>query len=292
MKKCIRLGWLILFILCLQTVIGIVIIKPFILAWGATEQETTMPMPGDDLAPFISSTRSVTINAPGSQVWSWLIQLGADRGGFYSYWFIEKPMGYEYRPRNRVEPEFREMKVGRIVPASLAPSKSVFQYSWPVVAVEPGRYFVLKGWGCFLLNEITPDQTRLTVRTHGRPLPGWKENLSYFFMMPMHYLMERRMLTGIKARAEAGPGEPFACTADLAWFASIVLAPVIILGMAIVRQSLKTDLIIIVYSLLWLLILMVLEPVPVYGLFFLLVMIVHLIWSLRTGSVDSGLAQK
>jgi hypothetical protein len=55
---------------------------------------------------------------------------------------------------------------------------------------------------------IDPEHTRLIVRTHGRPLSSWTDNLEYFFIMPLHYLMERRMLMGIKARAEAGPGLP------------------------------------------------------------------------------------
>lgn len=282
MNKCIRLGWLILSVLCLQILLGIMVIKPFILAWSATRQETTMPMPGDNSVPFISSTRSITINAPRSQVWSWLIQLGADRGGFYSYWFIESSLGYEYRSQNRVEPEFKDMKVGRIVQASLAPSNSVIKYSWPVVAVDPGRYFVLKGWGCFLLNEMSPEQTRLIVRTHGRPLPGWKENLDYFFMMPMHYIMERRMLMGIKARAEAGPGAPFSCTADIFWFAGVVLAPIVIIGLAIVRRNLKTELITIGYSMLWLFVLLILDPLPIYSMVFLLIVMVHMGWLLKT----------
>ena len=127
----------VLCIICIQLIIGITVIKPLIFTWGSTDQEVTMPMPGDHLAPFISSTRSITINAPISQVWDWLIQLGADRGGFYSYWFIEKPLGYKYRVQDRIEPEFKEMKVGRIIKASLDQSKSVIDYGFPVVEVDP-----------------------------------------------------------------------------------------------------------------------------------------------------------
>ena len=193
--------------------------------------------PGDHLAPFISSTRSITINAPISDVWDWIIQLGADRGGFYSYWFIEKPLGYKYRETNRIEAEFKGMEVGRIIKASLDPSMSFIEYNFPVVAVDPGKSFVLKNWGCFLLNKINSTQTRLIVRTHGQVLTSWKDYLEYFFMMPLHYLMERRMLAGIKSRSEVGPGEPFSATNDILWFIGIILSYILTTSIRIIHSS-------------------------------------------------------
>jgi len=241
-----------------------------------------MPMPGDRLAPFISSTRSITINAPISQVWEWAIQLGADRGGFYSYWFIEKPLGYKYRVRNRIEPEFKDMKVGRIIKASLNPSKSVMKYSFPVIEVDPGRSFVLKGWGCFLLNQINPQQTRLIVRTHGQPLLTWSNHLEYFFMMPLHYIMERRMLIGIKSRAEAGPGMPFSAIADIMWFLGICLSLIDIIVLLIVSSQLRVRLFAMVYSIVWLWVLFIFDPVPTYSLLLFIILTIHLAWLIKT----------
>src|SRR3989339_568347 len=100
MHKTLRFVLIILSIICLQVIIGITVIRPLIFTWGATDREVAMPMPGDHMAPFISSTRCININASISEVWGWLIQLGADRGGFYSYWFIEKPLGYKYRSQH------------------------------------------------------------------------------------------------------------------------------------------------------------------------------------------------
>ena len=284
MNKTIRFVLIIPCIVCLQLIIGITVIKPLIFTWGSTDQEVTMSMPGDHLAPFISSTRAITINAPVSEVWDWLIQLGADRGGFYSYWFIEKPMGYKYRVQNRIEPEFKEMKVGRIIRASLDESKSVIEYSFPVVAVDPGRSFVLKGWGCFLLNEIDPGQTRLIVRTHGRPLLSGRDHLEYFFMMPLHYLMERQMLMGIKARAEAGPGMPFSSTAEIMWFIGICLSPISIFGLLILDRGLKVGLLTIFYSILWLWMLFILDPIPTYSVILFLVLMINFGWLFKTRS--------
>jgi hypothetical protein len=282
MNKTIRFVLIILCIICLQLIVGIMVIKPLIFTWGSTDQEVTMLMPGDHLTPFISSTRSITINAPISEVWDWLIQLGADRGGFYSYWFIEKPLGYKYRLQNRIEPQFKDMKVGRIIRASLDQSKSVIKYSWPVVAVDPGKSFVLKGWGCFLLNKINPKQTRLIVRTHGRQLSSWVDHLEYFFMMPMHYLMERRMLIGIKARAEAGPGMPLSSTADILWFIGICLSMISIIGLLIITRRLKVELLTILYSILWLWILFILDPIPTYSMILCLASMINFVWLFKS----------
>ena len=284
MNKAIRFVLAVLCIICIQLIIGITVIKPLIFTWGSTDQEVTMPMPGDHLAPFISSTRSITINAPISQVWDWLIQLGADRGGFYSYWFIEKPLGYKYRVQDRIEPEFKEMKVGRIIKASLDQSKSVIDYGFPVVEVDPGRSFVLKGWGCFLLNEINPQKTRLIVRTHGRALLNWADHLEYSFMMSLHYIMERRMLIGIKARSEAGPGIPFSSTADVMWFVGICLSLISIIGLLIASSRRRAGLLAMLYSILWLWVLFILDPVATYGMVLFMILMIHSGWLFKTRS--------
>ena len=273
-NKKIRLGLIIPLIIFLQFIVGIFLIKPYISTWGSTESEASMPMPGDHLASFISSTRSITINAPISQVWDWIIQIGADRGGFYSYWFIENALGYKYRAQHRIDPEFKNMEVGRIVHTSIDPSMSVIKYNFPVIAVDPGKYFVLKNWGCFLLNEINPKQTRLIVRTHGKTPSSWTDHLE----MPLHYLMERRMLIGIKDRAESGPGKPFSSTKDIMWFLGICLSFISIIVLLAFNNSIKIELLTILYVILWLLTLFIFDPIPMYSMTLLAVLIINLTW--------------
>lgn len=276
MNKKLRFGLLILLILGLQIVIGVVFIKPYIFTWGATDQEVSMSMPGDHLAPFISSTRGITINAPISDVWDWVIQLGADRGGFYSYWFIEKPLGYKFRETNRVEVEFKDMEVGRVIKTSLNPSMRFIEF--PVVSVNPGKSFVLKNWGCFLLNEVDSTRTRLIVRTHGQFLTTWTDYLDYFFMAPLHYLMERRMLIGIKSRSEAGPGKPFSSTNDILWFLGILLSFCGIVVFLFTSRTIKSGLVVVLYSVIWLLALFVADPSPKYSMVLLLMLIINTLW--------------
>jgi hypothetical protein len=281
MNKRIRLGLIVLLTLGLQLIIGVMFIKPYIFTWGATDQEVSMSMPGDSLAPFISSTRSITINAPTSDVWDWVIQLGADRGGFYSYWFIEKPLGYQYRDTNRIEAEFKDMEVGRVISASLDPSMSFIEYSFPVLAVDPGKSFVLKNWGCFLLNEVDSTRTRLIVRTHGQSLSSWTDHLDYFFMMPLHYLMEKRMLIGIKLRAEAGPGEPFSSKNDILWFLGIFLSFCGIVVLLFISKTIQSELVVMVYGVIWLLTLFIADPIPIYSIALLLLLVFNILWQYK-----------
>lgn len=103
----------------LQLLIYDLFLKPIITTWGASEKETSLSMAGDDKTLTITSTRAILINASKSDVWKWLMQLGADRGGFYSYDFIEKAMGYKTRHRDLIKPEFKEIKVGDLIRGSI-----------------------------------------------------------------------------------------------------------------------------------------------------------------------------
>jgi hypothetical protein len=57
------------------------------LRWGATPEEATEPLPGDDEnpEPTVQSTRAITIDAPPELVWPWLVQMGIRRAGFYTH---------------------------------------------------------------------------------------------------------------------------------------------------------------------------------------------------------------
>lgn len=254
-------------ILSLQIIVYIVFLRPRISTWGASVDEVKMPLIGDDLAPSISATRAISIDAPISEVWKWVIQLGADRGGFFSYAFIEKALGYEMRASPSV-PEFQDMEVGRVIPASLDEAKSLIKYSFPVVAVEPGRSFVLKEWGAFVLREIGPTQTRLIVRTHGRTYPNLLSEVADFVGPPLHYIMERRMLIGFKAQAEAG--EPPSSTADNVWLLGLLLSGI---GIAL-TIFMGGGVLSVIYGILWLWTLLILDPQPVFSLALFLIIAV------------------
>jgi hypothetical protein len=190
------------------------LMRPWHLKWGATDEECREPLPGDEIMPNpeLESTHAITINAPVSDVWPWLVQLGQTRGGFYSYAWLENLVGCDMRNADRIVPEWQSLRVGDVV--WLHPKAPPL----PVVILEPHRAIVLGGqgeltgddtivvsgtWGIYL-KEVDEKTTRLLTRNRGirgQGLLGWFVNYAVF--EPAHFIMERKMMLGIKERAEA-----------------------------------------------------------------------------------------
>jgi hypothetical protein len=176
-------------------------IRPWLRRWGATAEEARRPLPGDDLVPntAIDLTWSVTIDAPVEKVWPWLAQIGQDRGGFYSYAWLENLAGCQMRNADRIHPEWQHRDVGEQM--MLHPS-----FGLKVARFEPNRALVLDGWGSFVLEPIDEHRTRLISRS--RVPRGWAA-LSYaLFLEIPHFVMQREMLLGIKQRAERASCPP------------------------------------------------------------------------------------
>ena len=185
--------------------------RPRYLRWGATVEEVARSLPGDDLAPdsSVGSTRAITIEAPVEDVWPWLVQLGYGRGGFYSYDWLENAFvgmlggTRGYRSADAILPEHQRLSPGDLIPAAppdVLRGRAVDTARWKVLALEPNRLLVLSGWGAFNLEPIGERATRLIIRSRG---PGaWGRLSHYLFWEPAHFVMERRMLLGIRKRAE------------------------------------------------------------------------------------------
>jgi hypothetical protein len=58
-----------------------------VVAFRASRAERRRALPGDSLVPdpMFTTTQAVTIGAPPERVWPWLAQMGAGRGGWYSW---------------------------------------------------------------------------------------------------------------------------------------------------------------------------------------------------------------
>jgi hypothetical protein len=172
-----------------------VAVRPWIRRWGATEEELEKPLPGDELVPDagIATTRAVTIEAPVEEVWPWLAQIGQDRAGFYSYEWLENLAGCRLRNAERIHPEWQVRQVGDLV--LLHPATGV-----RLARFEPNRVLALDGWGAFVLERIGADRTRLIVRGRGKRGFG---SVAYGLLLEVpHFVMERKMLLGIRERAE------------------------------------------------------------------------------------------
>lgn len=206
------------------------IVRPWHLRWGATESEVARALPGDGLVPSpkIAATHAITIRAAAAQVWPWIVQIGRGRGGFYSYDWIENLMGLKIRSADRVLPEFQKLKAGDVVPFEPG------GHGPPVAAIEPNRYLVLGGrvdatngaafgvtrpddafvcsW-TFFLEPAGDHATRLIERFRLDYRPGPRNTLFYRAVLePGSFVMQRKMLLGIRERAErlaaAAPPEP------------------------------------------------------------------------------------
>jgi hypothetical protein len=174
--------------------------------WGAMPADLARVMAGDSLIvrPTYSGTMGVTIRARPEDIWPWLVQIGYQRGGLYSYDWLDRLFGYLDRPSaTRVLPEFQHLAVGDAIPLGRGPH-------WPVAVLEPNRALVLdmRNMGAldwvwqFGLYPVDETHTRLISRSRVRARSTWTRLLTHV-IEPAGFLMTRRMLLGLRQRAEA-----------------------------------------------------------------------------------------
>jgi hypothetical protein len=184
--------------------------------WGATSAEWERTWPGDGLvaAPRWQCLHGITVEAPAEKVWPWVAQIGQGRGGFYSYERLENLVGCRIRNADRILPEHQDL--GAIAGIRLAAKAPAM----PLAVVEPGRGFVLYGagdmggaekgpdgatsWGVFV-EAAGPRAARVFSRQRSTWGRGWGAALMFgpWVLEPISFVMDRKMLRGIKRRAEA-----------------------------------------------------------------------------------------
>jgi hypothetical protein len=157
-------------------------------SWGARPGEATAKGP----------VHAIEVEAPREAVWPWLAQIGQDRGGFYSYEWLENRAGCQMRNAERIYPEWQHREIGDKV--MLHPLRGL-----PVSRFEPGREIALEGWGSFAVEPIDAGRSRVVCRGEPHESLPFAVYYTLFVELP-HFLMERRMLLGIKERAERATG--------------------------------------------------------------------------------------
>jgi hypothetical protein len=171
-----------------------------VLTWGATAAEASSRLPGDELLEEADgvATRAIWIDAPAGAVWPWLAQMGpAPRGGAYTYDWIENLLGLNMHSADRVLPEFQHPEVGD----AIGYGTNVMR----IERVEPQHVLAWRSedgnWVWTFVLEERDGRTRLISRNRFR-LPTLAARLGMLPMEPGSLVMERKMLLGIKRRAE------------------------------------------------------------------------------------------
>lgn len=273
---------IIAFILVLEILFYSAFIKPVITEWGATQDEQVMSMAGDSDEVVITSTRAIDIDAPQEVVWRWLMQLGADRAGFFSYEFIESALGYYTTYPDMEKPRFDDLKPGDLVRGSNNESDSVILYNFPVLLVEPQKTFVVDNWGSFLL-ESNGDKTRLIIRTQEKKSEELSALMAFHLAIPMHFIMERRMMFGFKMKAEQDSDLSYSRLKDMIWFASVVVSWFLIVSLPfLLRGTYHRVITTFTIGAAWLVVLFILPPMPIYPSILLLMTILLMVYSRRT----------
>jgi hypothetical protein len=175
------------------------------LYWGATAAEIERVMPGDAAIPEATydTTLAITIDAPPAEIWPWLVQMGYRRGGLYSYDWLDRLFGFLDAPSaERVLPEHQRLAVGDVIPIGRGDG-------FPVADIEPQRSLVLGGetdgfqWVWQLgLYPLDDRRTRLVSRNRARLPRTLASTLFMCALEPAAFIMTRRMLLGLKRRAE------------------------------------------------------------------------------------------
>ena len=191
------------------TVLASPLLRPWYSRWGATKTELAQTLPGDDVVrdPTMQDTRAITIEAPVKAIWPWLVQMGQGRGGLYSYQRLENLVGCDMHNADRIMPEHQQLAVGDKVRLSQGEEGPAFV----VTAVIPHRAIILDiddpptSWS-FVLQPLDDNRTRLLIRYRQDFEPTFGNMVMWRVLTdPIHFVMERKMLQGIKLRAEKTP---------------------------------------------------------------------------------------
>ena len=174
------------------------------LTWGTAGDEAAATLPGDELLakPAIVTTRAVSVDAPAEAIWPWLVQMGPGRGGVYTYDWIENLFGLGMHSADAILPEFQDLKAGDA--QRLGARGPVLR----VAVLEPHRALVLRSddesWVWAFALVPAAGGTRLISRNLiAPPTESAVTRLFYEYVMePGSLIMERKMLLGIKERAE------------------------------------------------------------------------------------------
>ena len=178
------------------------------LTWGATTAEAARAMPGDDLVPDadLVATRAITIAATVEQVWPWLVQIGIGRAGGYTYDWLERLADLDVTSADRIVEELQHLDVGDVIPVDNDGS------GLRVMLIDPPHVLATRNdegtWSWTWVLDPLMDQTRLVSRTRMASTSPANRAATELLLLPASLVMERKMLLGLRERAERRRGGP------------------------------------------------------------------------------------
>ncbi|MGC2446905.1 MAG: hypothetical protein WA477_04620 [Candidatus Sulfotelmatobacter sp.] len=195
-------------------------LRSWCLHWGTTEAEAHATLPADDLFPVYTAeaTHAITIHASPEKVWPWIMQIGQDRSGFYSYTFLENGFGCDMPKVEHVVPDWKPRAKGETV-WFCNPKRFGGQGRMIAAIVDPEHAFSMvslndweslqsggrahEGMWTFTLEPSSDGQTRLLARLRGGDPPTLASRLlGRLFWEPAHFVMEQKMLRTIRDLSE------------------------------------------------------------------------------------------
>jgi hypothetical protein len=194
------------------TAVYLLFLWPWMKNWGAADAEIKATLPGDDMVAQanIRYTKGVTIQAPPEAIYPWLLQLGVDRGGMYSYDWLENLFGLNVHTTDRIVPEYQNVQIGdfwRFTPKDYVLNPGPGLYVKQLLENEAVLLcFGMEGkaedpcidtWQLVLVPQ-TDGSTRLLLRSNMAMKPELPIKLTYF----AQFIMERKMLLTLRERAE------------------------------------------------------------------------------------------
>jgi len=197
------------------------LLRPWYRRWGANDEEASRTFPGDEFVPRPKSelTLAISVRAPAEAIWPWFVQLGCQRGGWYSYDLLDNGGAPS---AERILPEYQDLEVGDIVKAM-----PKGDFGFPVALIQPGQALVLAGTldtrtgqpadpndpglqayfsgdQTFCIEARSDGVSRLIFRMRIDWNPSFANKLIYgYFMEPISFVMGRKTLLNVKRLAES-----------------------------------------------------------------------------------------
>jgi hypothetical protein len=206
-KKLLKItSWTLLVLL----IIYISILRSFLMNWGSTSDERRRLYPGDSIVinPATVTTIAITIDKPPSAIWPWIAQMGLNKGGFYSYTWLENMFGCKLHNADFIHPEWQNAKQGDIEPVCDAAAKKNMP-GWVVAVLTKNKAFVYKinadsSWTMgYYIDSLDTGHSRLITRMrYNRPEKFGDYISDKAWLEWAHCIMQRGSIKGVKRRSE------------------------------------------------------------------------------------------